>query len=49
MAKMFETNEALIIKELYKLHFKDKNQSPEDPVRRSVIVNKPRHMARRTS
>ena len=49
MAKIFEANEALIIKELYKLHFKGKDQSPEDPVWRSVIVNKPRHMARRTS
>jgi len=49
MAKMFETNEALIIKELYKLHFKVKDQSPEDPVRRSVILNKPRKMAKLNS
>jgi hypothetical protein len=49
LTKAFEVNEALIIKELYKLHFKGKEDSPEDPVRRSVMINKPKKLAIRNS
>lgn len=50
MAKAFETNEASIIKELYQLHFRGKGEaSPDDPVRRSVLVSKSRMVVRRNS